>query len=129
MGSFARIVPVLVLAVIGSIASSGTARAHHTYVTKYDAGRKMTLTGTLTSVRYANPHIFFHVRVKSGQIWKVETESIPKARAKGLTRGRLKMGAQVTVTGWPARNGKTQLGLSSIRLPDGVSVTMRGTAR
>jgi len=109
------------------------AAAHHTFVTKYDSSRKVTLTGAVVSVRYANPHIFFTIRVPSGgglgALWRIETESIPKAQAKGLTRERLKPGAQVTVTAWPARDGRAEAGLSAIRLPDGGSLTMRGSAR
>lgn len=121
------------MALITLIALGSAAQAHHTYVTKYDPSRKMSLTGVITAVRYFNPHIFFDIRVESarggGAVWKVETESIPKARAKGLTKARLEIGARVTVTGWPARNGTPQLGLGSVRLPGGKRITIRTTPR
>lgn len=109
------------------------AQAHHTYVTKYDPARKLTLTGVVSSVRFINPHIFFKIHVANpnggSSTWKVETESIPKVQAKGLTRKMLVVGSTVTVTGWPARKGSAELGLSSIRLPGGRTVTVRTTPR
>lgn len=104
--------------------------AHHSYIPKYNPKQKLTLTGTIESVRYQNPHIFFEIRVGStGTIWQIETESIPKARAKGLMESSLALSKKVTVTGWQSRQGTAELGLSSIRLPNGRTITIRRTPR
>jgi hypothetical protein len=100
------------------------AAAHHTFVTKYDSAKLVTITGQVTSVSFSNPHIYFEV---AG--WEVETESISVANAKGLTKERLKSGANVKVSGWKARDGSQALGLHSISFAGGPSITMRGTAR
>jgi hypothetical protein len=100
------------------------AKAHHTFVQKYDASKLVTVSGTIGSVSFSNPHIFFSV---GG--WRIETESISVANARGLTKERLKEGAKVTVRGWKARDGSSAMGLHAITFSGGPSVTMRGSAR
>jgi hypothetical protein len=102
----------------------GPAAAHHTFVTKYDGSKLVTVSGTVGSVSYSNPHIFFTV---AG--WSVETEGVAVATKRGLTRERLKEGVKVTVLGWKARDGSAALGLNSITFVGGPTIGMRGTAR
>ncbi|MBI1385890.1 MAG: hypothetical protein GC150_13375 [Rhizobiales bacterium] len=104
-----------------------TASAHHTFVAKYDAAKVVTLKGSVTSVRWQNPHVFFVIDV-GGTAWTVEAEGIPKIEAKGLTRALLSEGAAVEVKGWPARDGGAEVGLKSIRVK-GRTITIRNTAR
>jgi hypothetical protein len=104
------------------------AAAHHTYVTKYNSAKKISLTGTIGSVRFSNPHIFFTLETAKGT-WSVETESIPVVKAKGLTSALLKTGAKATVSGWPARSGGAELGLATISFAGGPSISVRGTPR
>jgi hypothetical protein len=107
---------------------AGAAAAHHTYVTKYDANKVVTLSGTVSNVRYANPHIFFDL-ASGAATWTIETESIPVAQANGLTESVLKDGAKVTVTGWAGRDNAPEMGLKSISFAGGKTITMRKTAR
>ena len=123
----------LLLAVLALSLSAPAALAHHSFVGNYDGAKLVSLRGVITNVRYYNPHIFFDLAVthRNGtrSRWKVETESIPLSRKRGLTRGSLKAGAKVTVRGWPARNGSRSVGLKSIVLPNGKTVHVRKTAR
>lgn len=107
---------------------TATVAAHHSYVSKYDGSRTIQLAGVIGSVSYANPHIFFDLDTANGT-WRVETESIPAARGRGLTEERLRTGAAVVVTGWPARDKSGALGLGTIRFKNGPTIKMRGTAR
>lgn len=106
----------------------GTSQAHHSYVTKYDPKKPVTISGVITSVSYSNPHIFFSVQT-SGGTWQVETESIPKARARGLTPEQLKSGRKARVSGWRARSGGGSLGMRSISFIGGKTITMRRSPR
>ena len=101
--------------------------AHHSYVGKYDPKKSITISGTVSSVSYTNPHIFFSVTT-SGGTWRVETESIQKARARGLTENLLATGKKARVTGWRARSGEAAIGMRTITI-GGKSITMRNTAR
>lgn len=102
--------------------------AHHTFVVKYNGGKTVSVSGVITSVSYGNPHIEFTVD-GGGRSWVVETEGPAKVQAKGLSQSALKEGAKVTITGWPARDGTAQMGLRSISIVGGPSVTIRGSAR
>lgn len=109
------------------------AYAHHSYVSKYDAAKKLTLKGVITSVSYTNPHIFFSIAVagRSGGTseWRIETESILLTRGRGLTEAKLAVGKRVVVTGWPARSGSAELGLSTIRIGNGPALSIRTRPR
>jgi hypothetical protein len=122
--------PILVslFAVLLATVNSTTAPAHHTFVVKYDPAKLVTISGTITSVSYANPHIRFDVSTGS-TTWTVETESISVAKARGITPAVLKEGAKVTVTGWRARDGSAEMGLNRISIAGGPSATLRRTAR
>ena len=116
------IVPFIVM-----IAALKPAAAHHTYVTKYDSTKKLTLTGTISNVHFQNPHIFFDL-ISGEKTWTVESESLSVAKSSGLTEQLLIDGAKATVSGWPARSGAAELGLNTMQV-GGKSLTLRRTAR
>lgn len=128
-----QLLKILIPAIVLSAEVSGSVFAHHTYVKKYNAKKVITLKGIISSVSYSNPHIFFSldVRTKGGGTgtWRVEAESIPKAQAKGLTKSRLREGAAVTITGWPARAKTGEIGLRTIKFKGGPFIKMRNSAR
>ncbi len=94
----------------------------------YDGSKTVNVSGTIASVNYSNPHIFFSIDGGSRD-WTVETEGVSVAIARGLTPTVLKEGAKVTATGWPARDGTAKMGLKSISITGGPTVTTRSTAR
>ncbi|MCH9764512.1 MAG: hypothetical protein K0U34_00765 [Alphaproteobacteria bacterium] len=125
-----RIFAVLAALLIsmGTLLAPPLVQAHHSYVTKYNPKKPITIAGTISSVSYVNPHIFFSVQTSSGS-WRVETESILKARARGLTKSLLTVGKKVRVSGWRARSGGGALGMRSISFVGGKTVTMRSSPR
>lgn len=104
------------------------ALAHHSYVSKYDSNKVLTLSGTVKNVRFANPHIFFELEAGS-TTWTVETESLPVAQAAGLTEKMLAEGTKVSITGWPDKEKAAEIGLKTITFPGGKTLTLRKTAR
>lgn len=118
-----KLLPALIGAILAPLLVL-PAMAHHTFVVKYDGSKTVRVSGVITSMSYGNPHITFTV---GG--WTVETESPAALSAKGLTKNVLIEGAKVTVSGWPARDGSSKLGASSISISGGPSATTRGTAR
>ncbi len=129
--SLRRCLAAVVLA-LAVLAPKSAVEAHHTFVTKYDSAKLITVSGVVSSVSYTNPHIFFQVAATGkagGQVtWTVETEGVLAARGKGLTEGLLQEGAKVSVSGWVGREGGTELGLKSITV-GGKTIQMRNTAR
>jgi hypothetical protein len=103
--------------------AASAALAHHTFVNKYDSSKPVSASGTVTSVSWGNPHIYFTV---GG--WTVETEGISVLTSRGITREKLD-GAKVTVRGWKARDGSSTMGMRSISIHGGPSATTRGSTR
>ena len=50
--------------------------AHHSLAAEFDVSRMVTVTGTITSMRWTNPHSWLHVDVRNarGQVEKWEIE-------------------------------------------------------
>ena len=92
----------------------GVMAAHHGTNISYDRTKPVTLTGTVTEFRLANPHPQLYVDVKdeSGKVtnWGCEVAANPyQLMLSGWTRQRaanaLKPGTTVTVTVAPSRAG------------------------
>lgn len=88
---------------------AGTAFAHHGTSASYDANKLVTQTGIVTKFVWANPHAQLHWDVKdaSGKIvsWGAELHSIALMTRAGWSKGMIKPGDQISVTGHPARAG------------------------
>jgi hypothetical protein len=86
--------------------------AQHTPAAKFDLGKPLTLTGTVTQIDWANPYT--HVLMKvAGQplpaLWAIELESPIILTANGWSESSLEPGEQVRVEGFAARDGSRQV--------------------
>ena len=89
-----------------SVALTVPVVAHHS-AAAFDSQKNVTINGTITKVRYANPHIFLTLDVKKegGGTTSVEVEAGAASVLNGLgfTQDKLKVGDVVTITGNPSR--------------------------
>jgi Family of unknown function (DUF6152) len=104
---FAR--SVLFLAA-GMVIGAGPTLAHHALATEYDLNRSVTVVGTVTKFEWANPHVRLyldtHAAGESDSMhWELEMASPNLLVLHGIKIDSLRMGDQVTVTAYPARNG------------------------
>lgn len=117
-------------AAIVSVAASGAfiapiAAAHHSVGGEFDSHRQVTLSGVVSQVEWANPHIYLHFAVKEpgGTIteWRLETVPVAMMRKAGLTKALLLGNAEnATVDINPARDGTQHMGyLLKITYADG----------
>ena len=103
-----------VLAVVTALVVVAVERgaAHHAISAKFDDTKPTTLTGIVTLVDWANPHVHVYVNVKDarGQVlnWAVELESPIDLQQSGWRSDTLQPGDAITVTGILARNGSRQ---------------------
>jgi hypothetical protein len=102
------------LALVLSLVAGGAA-AHHSFGGEFDAHKKLTLTGVVSQVEWANPHIYVHFLAKQpdGSVaeWRLETVPVAMARKAGLTKAMLIGNNQsATVDANPARDGTPHLG-------------------
>ena len=86
---------------------------HHSFAAEYDASKPVTLKGVLSDIDWRNPHIYYFLDVKddSGKVVKWKLEGYPPnmlVRRGGNRKDFLsRIGQEVTVTGWQARDGST----------------------
>jgi len=110
---------VVLAAALGAVlAVSQPVRAHHGSRVSYelDPAKELTMTGTVTEFRWANPHVYilFDVMDDKGTVthWGAET-SPPYMLAKhGWSKGMFKPGDQITISVFPSKAG-TPVGLLS----------------
>ena len=112
--------------IAGFLISVVATSAHHAFNAEYDASKVMSWVGTVTKVEWTNPHARFYIDVKdaSGAVtnWNFEMGSPVQLRRQGWTRDSLKVGDQITVDGYPAKDGAKMASAKKVILADGHSV-------
>lgn len=83
--------------------------AHHGTNISYDESKSVTLSGTVTEFRWANPHaqIYFDVKDEKGTIlhWGGELNSPGVLSRAGWSKRTFKAGDQITITLHPSKVG------------------------
>ena len=108
---------------------AGSAWAHHNMSALFDFNDRVTLTGTLRTVDWRNPHIRLIVDVKGDggemQAWSIEGPPPGFFRARDSNKSDFEMalGKTVTAEASRARDGSRAGLLRIITLPDGKVVS------
>ena len=94
--------------------------AHHSYA-MFDQTKRLTLTGTVRAVEWANPHVWVWVDVDDGKggvtPWGFETNAPSElVRFFGWTKNSLTVGDKVTVDYAPLRSGRNGGALRTLTL-------------
>ena len=91
----------------GLLLGAATAFAHHGW-SGYDAGKELTLSGTIEAAGYEHPH--GGVRLKTpGKTWNVVLAPPSRMENRGLKREMLAPGIAATVVGYPNRTDPDEL--------------------
>src|SRR5918999_3194698 len=92
--------PTLTATVVAILLGGSLANAHHSH-SMFDMTKEVSLTGTVTSFSYRNPHVFLYVDVKNekGEVvsWAVEMSNISNMQTRGIYLSTFKAGDVVTV--------------------------------
>jgi hypothetical protein len=102
---------------------AGHAAAHHSFAAEFDAEKKVQMTGIVTKVEWTNPHVWFYINVKdpdTGAVanWGAELGPPHGLQRNGWRRDTLKIGTEVTVDGFLARNGSNRVNARSVTLTE-----------
>jgi hypothetical protein len=106
---------------------SASALAHHSFAVFFsDDKAVVSVTGKVTGFDFKNPHglIRLEVRDASGATvqWKAETNSPSILERRGWSRDSLKLGDEITIEGWGARDGSRYMRLRKATRADGTTV-------
>ncbi|HEV3330904.1 MAG TPA: DUF6152 family protein [Bryobacteraceae bacterium] len=110
------------LVALGALAATSS-WAHHSAAAEYDAAKLLVLTGSVTKVEWANPHVYCHLGVKNASgattDWYLEMASPNGMRRQGWLPYTLKTGDVVTVEAYAAKDHAALAKVHRIRVADG----------
>jgi hypothetical protein len=104
------------------------AAAHHSFAAEFDANQPVTLKGTIVKMEWINPHSWLHIDVKNADgtttPWMIEGATPNTLLRRGFTRDAVKIGTEITITGYRAKNGANRANGRDLVLPDGSRLFM-----
>jgi hypothetical protein len=112
--------------VCGCLMAGASLQAHHSLAGVYDMKAEKEIVGTLTQIKFVNPHGLLTITVKNpdgtATDWVFTTGSATTLADRGITKvgpNALKVGEPLTAKFIPARNGSSLGFLKSITRADG----------
>jgi len=121
--------PLVCLAAVAAIAMAAPLAAHHGRGASFDMKKQVTLKGTVSQVKWQNPHvlIFIDVPDESGKVvtWGFENSNVHTLATQGYSRNTLKFGQPITAIVNPAANGEPLGIIVKIILADGKVIMSR----
>jgi len=118
-----RLTRILVVAGLALVATAAPARAHHAFASEFDAKKPVKFTATVTKMEWINPHAWMHVAVKKpdGTVenWMIEAGSPNSLFRRGIDKNTVRVGMQVVVDGYQARDGSRRANGRDLTLPNG----------
>src|SRR3954463_15912296 len=115
-----------VWALAGMLLGGVSMSAHHSFAAEFDINKPVTLSGTVTRLEWANPHIWIYLDVQdehqSIQHWQCEGGAPNTLTRNGWSKDSLKAMQAITIEGWLAKDGSKSCNMRSVKLPDGRTV-------
>jgi hypothetical protein len=101
------------ISLLGAAALIGAAsvgQAHHSFAAQYDNNKSVAVAGVVTKVEWTNPHVYIYVDVTDAKTQKVSNWGFEMGpphmlQKSGWKRNSLRIGEEVAVDGWAARDG------------------------
>ena len=122
--------PVVVLAAMGVVlvAAAVSLRAHHAFSAEFDANKPLMFKGTISRMEWTNPHVWLHLDVKmpsgSTETWAFEAGTPSVLFRRGLTKQSVKIGMEVVVDGYQAKDGSHRANGRDLTFADGRKLFM-----
>jgi hypothetical protein len=117
------------LVLLAAVAMTAPLSAHHGRGASFDMKKQVTLKGTVSQVKWQNPHvlIFIDVPDETGKVvtWGFENSNVHTLATQGYNRNTLKFGQPITAIVNPAANGEPLGIIVKIILADGKVIMSR----
>ena len=121
--------PLIGLVLLAAVAMAVPLAAHHGRGASFDMKKQVTLKGTVSQVKWQNPHvlIFIDVSDATGKVvtWGFENSNVHTLATQGYNRNTLKFGQPITAIVNPAANGEPLGIIVKIVLADGSVIMSR----
>ena len=112
---------------VGLLLSVRPALGHHAFSAEFDHDNPVRLDGIVMGIEWSNPHayVFLDVKDAKGKVthWKVELASRDQLEAQNWTQQSLRVGGEINVRGWKARNGSSLANADSITTDAGIRLS------
>jgi hypothetical protein len=113
---------------IMALAASVPTLAHHAFSAEFDASAPVTLRGPVTKIEWINPHAWIHMETKGAggtpEVWMVEGGTPNTLQRNGISRDSIKVGTEIVVSGYRAKDGRMRANGRDITFPDGRTLFM-----
>ena len=113
--------------------ASWPAQAHHSVAAEFDVSKQAELSGVITHVWFANPHVRYQLTVTSADgtsaEWELQGGNITGLLRVGWTEDSLRVGDRVTASGDLGWNGAQKLRIREVVTADGRVVPPRNRPR
>jgi len=97
--------------------------AHHSFAAEFDGSKPIMLKGVVTQIDWANPHVWFYIKVKDEEgrtvRWACEMGAPHQLQQRGWLRDTMKVGDLVSVAGSLARDGSNRANARVVTTADG----------
>jgi hypothetical protein len=102
---------------------TSSASAHHAFAAEFDANKPVNFKGTITRMEWVNPHTWMHISVTNAngttENWAIEAGTPNVLFRRGFTRDTLKVGTEVVVDGYRAKDGSRRANGRDVTFADG----------
>jgi hypothetical protein len=119
----------LAIGAFALLAATSQAVAHHPFDTEFDANMPVTITGQVTRVDWAMPHVVIHIDTTEAGATKalsLEAGSPSEMLSLGWTMDTLRNGETISVQGYRSKMDPTVVAARTIGLADGQKLASHG---
>jgi len=112
--------------------SGAHAQAHHSFAPHFDAGKPVSISGTVTEFEARNPHSYLHLSAidENGRTreYVCESHGVTQLSRAGVTPQVLKAGTKLRVTGSQSRHSAYMCFFDSVEFEDGRKLSVNSPA-
>ncbi|MBM3819935.1 MAG: hypothetical protein FJW14_13095 [Acidimicrobiia bacterium] len=106
------------------------ASAHHSFAPHFDAGKRVSIEGTVTEYEARNPHSYLHIAAldENGRTreYVCESHGVTQLTRNGIRPDMLKAGTKLRVAGSLSRHSPYMCFFDTVDLADGRSLSVNG---